>query len=127
MERRCPGRNANVLVKTTLVPCPDCGRIVEIFGDEEKVICRCGRHVFRAALPSCAQWCPAAEQCFGTIGGPARQSKERRDGPGREEQERRMKALQARIAEALAQCPTPEAQRKREKTESSVEPGNDPA
>ena len=108
MALRCPGRAANVLVDTTLVPCPDCGRTVEIFGDEERVHCGCGHWVFREALPSCAQWCPEAERCFGSAGRPARQAKT----ADQKEQEKRFKDLQKLIAAALANCPRPEARQK---------------
>jgi hypothetical protein len=50
---------------SVLVPCPDCGRLVEFFTDEPKRHCRCGRALLREALPRCAEWCPAASQCLG--------------------------------------------------------------
>lgn len=50
---------------SVLVPCPDCGRVLEFFTDEPKRRCRCGRLLMREALPRCADWCPAAAQCFG--------------------------------------------------------------
>jgi len=48
-----------------VVPCPDCGRLVEFFTDEPKRRCRCGRVLLREALPRCADWCPAAAECLG--------------------------------------------------------------
>ena len=109
MALRCPGRTANVLVESTLVPCPECGRTVEIFGDEERVHCRCGHWVFREALPSCAQWCPEAERCFGSAGNPARLSKT----ADQKEQEERFRELQERIATALANCPQPQVKQRK--------------
>jgi hypothetical protein len=50
---------------SVLVPCPECGRIVEFFTDEPKRRCRCGRLLLRESLPKCAEWCPAAELCLG--------------------------------------------------------------
>jgi len=39
--------------------------MVEFFTDEPKRRCRCGRLLLREALPRCAEWCMAAEQCLG--------------------------------------------------------------
>lgn len=64
---RCPGS----LRSATPVPmertCHKCGRIVEIFSDEEKILCRCGAVVFRDKVPLCVEWCAAAEKCLGQI------------------------------------------------------------
>ncbi|MFQ6033999.1 MAG: hemerythrin domain-containing protein [Candidatus Bipolaricaulia bacterium] len=39
---------------------------MEIFSDELKAICpNCGRPVYREAMPSCLDWCPAARECIG--------------------------------------------------------------
>ena len=50
---------------SVIVPCPSCGRLLELFTDEPKHRCRCGQLVLREALPKCADWCPAAAQCLG--------------------------------------------------------------
>lgn len=50
---------------SVLVPCPDCGRMVEFFTDEPKRRCRCGHLLLRESLPRCAEWCPAAAVCLG--------------------------------------------------------------
>jgi len=50
---------------SVVIPCPDCGRLVEFFTDEPKRRCRCGRVLLREALPQCAEWCLAAAQCLG--------------------------------------------------------------
>jgi len=68
MTLRCPGRRAAASLESTLVPCPRCGRTVEIFGDETRVHCRCGHWVAREARPSCAQWCSEAARCLGKTG-----------------------------------------------------------
>ena len=47
------------------IPCPGCGRMVELFSDEPKRRCRCGETIRRETIPKCAEWCPAAAQCFG--------------------------------------------------------------
>lgn len=61
---KCPGAFSRKL-DSTIVPCPSCGRKVEIFSDEARYRCRCGRLVFHESIPSCAEWCKAAEQCLG--------------------------------------------------------------
>jgi hypothetical protein len=50
---------------SVVVPCPDCGRLVEFFTDEPKRRCRCGRILLRESLPQCVEWCVAAAQCLG--------------------------------------------------------------
>ena len=109
MPLRCPGRTANAVVESTLVPCPECGRTVEIFGDEQRVHCRCGHWVFREALPSCGQWCAEAGRCFGRAIDPGRHSKT----ADHKEQEKRFRALQERIAAALANCPQPQVKQRK--------------
>ena len=48
--------------------CPKCGKKVEFFKDEVKRRCRCGHEIVNARIDlGCAQWCPYAEQCVGTI------------------------------------------------------------
>ncbi len=66
MEMSCPGRDSRKL-DSQVVRCPECGAHVEIFSDEQKVRCRCGELILREALPSCIQWCPAAERCLGQV------------------------------------------------------------
>jgi len=68
MEKpQCPGK----LRRTVPVPlertCPRCREVVEIFSDEEKATCKCGASVFKDPMPSCAEWCPAAEKCLGDV------------------------------------------------------------
>ena len=65
MWQRCPGQETPRSLDSVVVPCPDCGRLVEFFTDEPKRRCRCGRTLLREALPSCAEWCIAAPQCLG--------------------------------------------------------------
>ncbi len=67
MPGRCPGRQSLKHLDSVLVPCPDCGRQVEFFTDENRRQCRCGRVLLREALPQCADWCPAAAQCLGQV------------------------------------------------------------
>ena len=120
MAAQCPGKTANARLESVLVTCPGCGRRLEIFDDEPRVHCRCGQWVFREALPSCAAWCAAAERCFGSIGG---------TGPGagrhaadERAEQARFVALQQRIAEALASCPTPEFKQKTHRENDSTLP-----
>jgi hypothetical protein len=65
MADKCPGKQDLRQLDSVVVPCPDCGRLVEIFSDEPKRACRCGRVLLREALPQCAEWCMAAAQCLG--------------------------------------------------------------
>ena len=65
MPDRCPGRESLKNLDSVVVPCPDCGRLVEFFTDEPKRHCRCGRVLLREALPQCAEWCVAAAECLG--------------------------------------------------------------
>jgi hypothetical protein len=64
---RCPGKQSLRNLDSVVVPCPDCGRLVEFFTDEPKRQCRCGRVLLREALPQCAAWCLAAAQCLGEV------------------------------------------------------------
>ena len=65
MGEKCPGRQSLRQLDSVVIPCPDCGRLVEFFTDEPKRRCRCGRVLLREALPQCAEWCLAAAQCLG--------------------------------------------------------------
>ncbi|NIA12462.1 MAG: hypothetical protein GWP08_00170 [Nitrospiraceae bacterium] len=105
---RCPGRKANEALDTVEIPCPACGAQVEIFGDEARVHCRCGEWVTRDAVPSCAEWCPEAEACFGAIGGFKRPAGASARAGHQEEQLERFRALQKRIRDALSQCSRPD-------------------
>lgn len=64
---RCPGKQSLRFLDSVVVPCPDCGRLVEFFSDEAKRHCRCGRVLLRETLPQCADWCPAAAECLGQV------------------------------------------------------------
>ena len=65
MPVKCPGKINPRNLDSVIVPCPSCGRLVELFTDEAKRRCRCGRLLLRESLPKCADWCPAAAQCLG--------------------------------------------------------------
>ena len=65
---RCPGQDQRRWrpEDMTYLPCPDCGREVELFPDETKVRCSaCGRAVSRERPKDCLDWCAAAEACAG--------------------------------------------------------------
>ena len=64
---RCPGKQSLRNLDSTIVPCPDCGRLMEFFSDEARRHCRCGRLLLREPLPQCADWCPAAAECMGQV------------------------------------------------------------
>lgn len=66
LAQKCPGRTyAARDLTATVVRCPSCGRELELFSDEQGLRCPCGRLVMREALPTCAEWCPSAVECFG--------------------------------------------------------------
>ena len=111
MAPTCPGRKANASLDTEIVACPECGREIEIFGDEFRVHCRCSIWVFRGKeLPSCAQWCSEAERCFGTIGKVTPGERKASNACDPAELEREMEAMKQRVAEAVARCSKPEEQ-----------------
>ena len=63
---RCPGQFERNL-QAELYRCPGCGCEVEIFSDELRQRCpRCGREVYGKRIPSCIDWCKAAEECLGS-------------------------------------------------------------
>jgi len=65
MLNKCPGKMVSRDLDSVIVPCPECGCLVEFFTDEPKRRCRCGHVLLREALPQCAEWCPAAAECLG--------------------------------------------------------------
>jgi len=64
---RCPGSLRSSISVPMERVCARCGATVEIFSDEEKVLCKCGAVVFRDKVPRCVEWCSAAEKCLGHI------------------------------------------------------------
>ena len=64
---RCPGSLRSAAPVPMERPCSKCGRTLEIFSDEEKVLCKCGAVVFRDKVPRCVEWCSAAEKCLGHV------------------------------------------------------------
>jgi hypothetical protein len=64
MVDRCPGKQSLRQLDSVVIPCPDCGQLVEFFTDEPKRQCRCGRVLLRETVPQCAQWCAAAADCL---------------------------------------------------------------
>ena len=111
MEQRCPGRANGGNIESALIKCGNCGQDVEIFTDEVRVNCRCGQWVYRNVVPLCAQWCPEAERCFGASGAFNESFHEACNVADREEQERRLRKLQARVHLVYSQCSRPENQR----------------
>lgn len=62
---KCPGQDMRNL-RVELFKCPNCGSEVEIFSDEQRVICqKCGERVHRESVPTCIEWCAHARQCLG--------------------------------------------------------------
>ncbi len=67
---RCPGQDMRFWKPGDIfdVRCPQCGERVEFFKDEVKRKCRCGHLVANPRMDlGCAEWCPYAEQCVGTL------------------------------------------------------------
>jgi len=61
----CPGKQGLKHLDSLLIPCPECGRLVEFFTDEPQRLCPCGHVLRRETLPPCAAWCAAASSCLG--------------------------------------------------------------
>ena len=67
---KCPGQDLRFWKPGDIfdTQCPKCGRRVEFFKDEVRRKCRCGHEIVNPKLDfGCAQWCPHAEQCVGTL------------------------------------------------------------
>ena len=67
---RCPGQDTRFWKPGDIfeTECPKCGRKIEFFKDEVRRKCRCGHEVVNPKLDlGCAEWCPYAEQCIGTV------------------------------------------------------------
>jgi len=61
---KCPGTSSVSRPDLLLIVCPKCGEEVEVFSDEEKVVCdSCSTIVTREKTPSCFDWCSYAEEC----------------------------------------------------------------
>lgn len=67
---KCPGQDMRFWKPGDIfdAPCPKCGKRVEFFRDEVRRKCQCGHEIVNPKLDfGCAQWCPYAEQCVGTV------------------------------------------------------------
>lgn len=65
MPFKCPGTFSRSL-KAKTVKCPHCSYEVELFSDEMRRKCpHCKKWVYQKHLPSCTEWCAAAEKCVG--------------------------------------------------------------
>ncbi|MFQ3675435.1 MAG: phosphohydrolase [Endomicrobiia bacterium] len=65
MEHQCPGQSKRELFIRTK-KCNNCGYEVEIFSDEQRVVCpKCKQEVFYDKISNCADWCMYAEKCLG--------------------------------------------------------------
>lgn len=62
----CPGA-ADIRGTPTLKikKCPECGKAVEIFSTDIKIICGNCRFTIYNDLQLCLQWCKYAEKCVG--------------------------------------------------------------
>ena len=116
MVLRCPGRFTAAQADSVLVPCPECGLEAEIFGDEQRVKCRCGKLVFRDAVPSCAQWCPEAERCFGSA---AKTMTAVEDTTDIAVQRARFRELQELVEQAVGRCSKSKERLQRELQEAA--------
>ena len=65
-EFHCPGTKLFREPIPEDVPCPKCGKEVEIWTHELKATCRnCGAAIFRESKASCIDWCKYAKECVG--------------------------------------------------------------
>jgi len=63
---KCPGSDIIRAPRPEEIKCVNCGRMVEIWSDEEETRCPgCGGAVFREMPPSCWEWCGSARECLG--------------------------------------------------------------
>ena len=66
---KCPGQDSRYWGEDAAfeVPCPKCGRSVEIFKDESSAKCPGCEHRFRNPKVDlkCAEWCAYAKECLG--------------------------------------------------------------
>ena len=65
---KCPGQDSRYWGDAAFeVPCPKCGRSVEIFKDESSAKCTGCEHRFRNPNVDlkCAEWCAYAKECLG--------------------------------------------------------------
>ena len=61
MSFKCPGQTSRVLT-AKLIPCPSCGKQVEIFSDENSVRCpSCRNIVAQEPSSTCRTWCNGCE------------------------------------------------------------------
>ncbi|MDW8026551.1 MAG: hypothetical protein RMK18_11905 [Armatimonadota bacterium] len=78
--------------------------MLEFFSDEFKLRCKCGTIVIRENQPTCAEWCPYAEQCLAGVLSPEQfaEIRKRREERMREENTEffeKVKALCERASE----------------------------
>ncbi|MDI6763670.1 MAG: HD domain-containing protein [Thermodesulfobacteriota bacterium] len=67
---KCPGTDMKFWKPGDIfdIDCPKCGKRVEFFKDEVKRKCSCGHIIVNPKIDfACAEWCPYAEQCVGTV------------------------------------------------------------
>lgn len=66
---KCPGQDRRYWQGNAVfeAPCPECGCSVEIFRDENSVLCRrCGHRFLNPGNDfGCARWCSLARECLG--------------------------------------------------------------
>lgn len=67
MVFNCPGSQQFKQPKPENIKCPSCGRDVEIWSDEVRVVCPfCKAAVTRqTGAQSCLDWCEHARECVG--------------------------------------------------------------
>jgi ribosomal protein S27AE len=63
MLLRCPGADAQRTPKITLRKCPGCGGEVEVFSNDNRLLCaECG-YTEDARMQTCYRWCAHADEC----------------------------------------------------------------
>jgi len=63
---KCPGARGFRQPEPENIRCMFCGKEVEIWSDETKVLCPgCKKFILRDQKPSCIEWCSHAKECIG--------------------------------------------------------------
>ena len=63
---KCPGSDPLRSPRPQILPCPACGRDLEMWSDEVEITCPgCGEKVSGNLPVGCWEWCAAARDCLG--------------------------------------------------------------
>ena len=98
----CPGSARIKEPVPELFMCPSCHSEVEIWTNETSRACpTCATRVFSNEIPACIEWCEYGRECVGEGAYnkymEERTTKEKNQGPSREEEEKAMMELMEKI------------------------------